>query len=145
MANLFTISGRSISRRRSGDKNKRPLFSRSSFASRSNYPAILIDHVRRRLEVLVHRDVALPLIDEPVAHAKLEAQLLHVAIEGIEMLVMEHARRNMNGVALVPVIALAADFRVAVAFQGIEVSFGMRVAVALRVREIDKDRADRNA
>src|ERR1044071_3583494 len=141
MANLFTISGRSISRRRSGDKNKRPLFSRSSFASRSNYPAILIDHVRRRLEVLVHRDVALPLIDEPVAHAKLEAQLLHVSIEGIEMLVMEHARRHMNGIALVPIVTLAADLGIAVAFQSIEVSFRMSVAMALGVRQVDEDRA----
>jgi hypothetical protein len=50
------------------------------------------------------------------------------------MLMMHHAGRNVNGVALVPVIALAADLRIAVAFKRIEISLGVRVTVALGVR-----------
>jgi len=69
----------------------------------------LIDHVRRRFHVLVDRRVPFPLIDEPVAHAELEAQLFHIAIVGIEVLVMQHPRRHVDGIALVPVIAFTAD------------------------------------
>ena len=67
--------------------------------------------------MLVHRGVTLPLVDQPIADTELKAQLLHIAIIGIEMLMMHHAGRNVNGIALVPVIALAADLRIAVAFK----------------------------
>src|ERR1700750_1836550 len=73
----------------------------------------LIHHMRGRLQMLVHRGVTLPLIDQPIAYTKFKAQLLHIPIIGIEMLMMHHARRDVNGVALIPVVALAADLRIA--------------------------------
>src|ERR1041384_4167019 len=95
--------------------------------------------------MLVDGRVTLPLVDEPVADSKFKPELLHVAVEGIEMLMVHHARRNMHGIALIPVVPFAADLRVAVAFEGVQVSFRMRMAVALGVRQVDKDRADRDA
>ena len=50
----------------------------------------------RRLEVFVDGDVALPLINEPVAHTELETQLLHVAIEGIEVLMVQHSFKGSD-------------------------------------------------
>jgi hypothetical protein len=55
--------------------------------------------------VLVDGYIALPLIDKPVAHAELEAQFFHVAIDWIEVLMVQHARRHVDGVALIPIIA----------------------------------------
>jgi hypothetical protein len=68
-----------------------------------------IDHVRGRLQVFIDRRVSLPLIHEPIADTELEAQLFHVPVERIEMLVMHHAGRHMHGIALIPIVALAAD------------------------------------
>ena len=101
--------------------------------------------MRGRLQVLVDGDVTFPLIDEPIAHAKLKAQLLHISVKRIEVLVVQHPRRHVNGVALIPVITFAADLRITVAFQRVEIGFGMGMAVALGVRQVDKDRADRDA
>jgi len=53
---------------------------------------------------------------------------------------VQHARRNVDGVALIPIVAFAADLGIAVAFQRVEISFGMRMAVALGVGQIDKSR-----
>src|SRR6266542_2843271 len=39
---------------------------------------LLIGHMRRRLQVLIDRGVAFPLVDEPVAHAELETEFFHV-------------------------------------------------------------------
>ena len=100
--------------------------------------------MRGRLQVLIDGDVTFPLIDEPVAHAKLETQLLHVSVKRIEVLVVQHPRRHVHRVALVPIVAFAADLRVTVALERIEIGFRMGVAVALGVRQIHKDRADRD-
>ena len=98
-----------------------------------------------RLQVLIDGHVAFPLIDKPVAHAEFEAQLLHVAIEWIEVLVVQHARRHVDGVALIPIVAFAADLRIAVALERIKIGLRMGVAVTLGVGQIDEDRADRYA
>ena len=100
--------------------------------------------MRGRLQVLIDGDVTFPLIDEPVAHAKLEAQLLHVSVERIEVLMVQHPRRHVHRVALVPVIAFAANLRVTVPFKRLQIGFRMGVAVALGVGQIHKDRADRD-
>ena len=71
--------------------------------------------MRRRLQVLIDGDVSLPLVDEPIAHAEFKTQFFHVSIEWIEVLVMQHARRHMDGVALIPIVAFAADLGIAVA------------------------------
>jgi len=63
--------------------------------------------------MLVHRGVTLPLIDQPVADAELKAQFLHIPIIGIEMLMMHHARGDVHGIALIPVVAPAADLGIA--------------------------------
>jgi hypothetical protein len=63
-----------------------------------------------RLQVFVHRGVAfLPLIDEPITNAELETELFHIPVEGIEVLMMQHARRHMHRIALIPIITFAAD------------------------------------
>src|SRR5919106_5821070 len=97
----------------------------------------LIDHVGRRLQVLVNCGIALPLVDEPVAHTKLKAKLFHITIIGIEVLVVQHSWRHVNGIALVPVVALTADLGITVAFERIEISFRMGVAMAFGMRQVD--------
>src|SRR5690349_16869407 len=101
--------------------------------------------MRRRLQMLVDRGITLPLIDQPVTDAELKAQFLHIPIIGIEMLMMHHARRAMHGIALIPVVAPAADFRIAVTFQSIQIGLGVRMAVTFGMRQIDKYRADRDS
>ena len=54
--------------------------------------------------------VPLPLVHHPVANPILEAEFFHVRVTRVEMLVVEHARRHMHGVALFPVMARAPDF-----------------------------------
>ena len=49
------------------------------------------------------------------------------------MLVMQHARRHVNRIALIPIIAFAADLGITVAFERVKIGFGMSVAVALGV------------
>src|SRR5262249_30394340 len=49
------------------------------------------------------------------------------------------------GVALIPVIPFAADLRVAITFQRIQISFRVSMAVALGVRQIDEDGTDRHS
>ena len=90
--------------------------------------------MRRRLQMLVDRGVTFPLIDQPVADAELKAQFLHIPIIGIEMLMMHHARGDVYGIALIPVVAPAADLRIAVTFQSIEIGLGVRMAVTLGMR-----------
>src|SRR5207249_12123284 len=92
-----------------------------------------------------YRCIPLPLIDQLIADTELETQLFHIFVVGIEMLMVQHTGRNMDGVALILVIALAADFRVSIAFQGVKIGFGMCVAVALGMRQVNEDRADRHA
>lgn len=101
--------------------------------------------MRCRLQMFIDCDVALPLIDKPIAHAKFETEFFHLPIERIEVLVVQHARRHMDGVPLIPVVPLAADLGVTVAFQRVKVGFWMGMTVALGVRQIDEDRADRYA
>ena len=79
----------------------------------------LIDHVGRRLQVLVDGRVAFPLVHEPIANPELEAQLFHVPVKGIEVLVVHHPRWHMHRIPLIPVIALPTDLRIAVPLQGV--------------------------
>ena len=69
--------------------------------------------------MLIDCGVALPLIDEPVANPELEAQFFHIPVKGIEVLVMHHARRHMDRIPLIPVVAFAADLGVSISFQRI--------------------------
>src|ERR1051325_7180760 len=99
--------------------------------------------MRGRLQMLVDGGVTLPLIDQPIADTKFKAQLLHIPIIGIEMLMMHNAARNGNRVTLSPIVALAADLRIAVAFQCVEIGLGVRMTMTFGVRQVDKNRADR--
>src|SRR5690349_9750437 len=53
--------------------------------------------------------ITLPLIDQPIADAELEAELFHIPVVGVEVLMVHHAGRHMHRVALIPVITLAAN------------------------------------
>ena len=72
--------------KRTAKKTSRPLAGSFSIFPNRHWP--LIDHVGRRFQMLVDRNVAFPLIDKPVAHAELETELLHVPIEWVEVLVV---------------------------------------------------------
>jgi hypothetical protein len=76
----------------------------------------------------VDGDAPLPLLDKPVARTQCEAQLFHVAIEWIEVLMVQHPRWHMDGIALIPLAAFAADLGIAVTFQCAEMGFGMGMA-----------------
>ena len=97
----------------------------------------------RGLHVAVDRRVSFPLVHKPVTDTKFEPELFHVNVVRVEMLVVHHAGRNMDRVALLPLMPLAADLRIATPLQGIEIGLRVRMAVALGVRQINKDRADR--
>src|SRR5215831_1477132 len=60
------------------------------------------------------------------------------------MLMMHHAGRYVDGVALIPIVSLTPDLGIAVAFERIELGLGMCMAVAFRMRQIDKNRTDRH-
>jgi hypothetical protein len=87
-----------------GELNLQPV----RFESQLNRSA-LIDHVRGRFQMFIHRRITFPLIDKPVADAELKTKFFHVSIIGIEVLMVQHAGRHVDGVALIPVVALAAD------------------------------------
>ena len=78
--------------------------------------------------MLVDVDAPLPLLDKPVTRAEFEAQLFHVAIEWIGVLVVQHPRWHMDGIALIPVVGLAANLGIAVAFECAEIGFRMGMA-----------------
>ena len=88
----------------------------------------LVEHVGGRLQVFVDSYIPLSLLDEPVAHAEFETQLFHVASEWIEVPEVQHPRRHLDGIALIPVVALAAGLGITVAFECAEIGFGMGVA-----------------
>src|SRR5215475_533644 len=69
----------------------------------------LVDHVSRRLQVFIDSGISLPLVHQPIANAELETELFHIPVIGIEMLMVHHPRRHMHGVALIPIIAFAAN------------------------------------
>ena len=104
----------------------------------------LIDHMRGRLQVLIDSDVTFPLIDEPVAHAELESAAPSCLVERIEVLVVQHPRRHVHRVALVPIVAFAANLRIAVAFERVRDRLPVRAWLWLLVcGKVDEDRADR--
>ena len=108
-----------LTRRSGPERPERKRASRQASSLLNGDENTLVDHVRRCFQVLIDGRVSFPLVDEPVADAELEAQLSHIAIEGIEMLMMQHSRRHMHGIALIPIVALAAYLRVAVAFESV--------------------------
>ena len=69
----------------------------------------LVDHVSRRLQVFVDGGISLPLVHQPIANAELETELFHIPVIGIEVLMVHHPWRHMHGVALIPIIAFAAN------------------------------------
>src|SRR5262245_2307379 len=69
----------------------------------------LVDHVTRRLQVFVDGRISLPLVHQPIANAELETERFHIPVIGIEVLMVHHPRRHMHGVALIPIIAFAAN------------------------------------
>ena len=72
------------------------------------------------MEVFVDRAVAAPLVGEPLTDAEFEAQLHCLLVGGIEVLVVEHAGWDVDRVALLPGVLLAADFGVAAALYRIQ-------------------------
>ena len=54
-------------------------------------------------------DELLALIGPIRPKAELEAEFLHIPVIRVKMLVMHHPRRHMDRVALIPIIAFAAD------------------------------------
>jgi len=83
--------------------------------------------MRCRFQMLADGYIAFPLVNEPVTHAGLEAQFLHIAIEWSEVLMVQHARRHMDSIALIPDITFAADLGITVAFDQLEIGF--RIAI----------------
>src|SRR5215813_9350196 len=69
----------------------------------------LVDQVSRRLQVFVDGGISLPLVHQPIANAELETKLFHIPVIGIEVLMVHHPWRHMHGVALIPIIAFAAN------------------------------------
>jgi len=61
------------------------------------------------VHVTIDGCVSLPLIHEPVADPELESQFPHLGVVRIKMLVMQHAGRNVNRVALNPFVSLAVN------------------------------------
>ena len=59
--------------------------------------------------MFVDSRIPFPLINQPIADAELKAELLHIPVIGVEVLMVHHAGRHMHRVALIPVITLAAD------------------------------------
>jgi hypothetical protein len=71
-------------------------------------PAVSVIYVGC-FHVAVDRRIPSPLIHEPVADAELKSEFSHFGIVRVKMLVMHHARWNMDCVALRPVVPLAID------------------------------------
>ena len=69
----------------------------------------------RCLQVPIDSCVSSPLLHHPIANPKFESEFFHVHVVWIEMLMVHHAGRDMNGITLLPVISLPTDLRVTVA------------------------------
>src|SRR5205085_1481049 len=99
--------------------------------------------------LVLPRPVLLLLVAGPerfieVANAELDAECARAFVRIVEMPVMRHARRHVDRVACLPLVALTVDERISASLEHVEHGLGMGVAVALRMRRFLEDRRHRD-